>query len=111
MQDQDFADPLETVQTFEGTDQAPFLDECKVDSYKLATINAWISHRVGKETMPKVRTASDELLAEIGRVPPGNGPAIDAIAVGWGLPVTAAAKIGERSLCNLIATCYVLGQE
>ena len=30
-----------------------------------------------------------------------------------GLPVTAAAKLklGERSLCNLIATCYVLGQE
>ena len=58
--------------------------------------------------MPKVRTASDELLAAIGRLPPGNRPAIDAMAVGWG---TAAAKIGERSLCNLIATCYVLGQE
>ena len=109
--DQDFADPLETVQTFERTDQVPFLDECKVDNYKLATINAWISHRVGKEKMPKVRTASDELLAAIGRLPPGNRPAIDAIAVGWGLPVAAAAKIGERSLCNLVATCYVLGQE
>ena len=100
-----------TVQTFERTDQAVFLDECKVDNYKLATINAWISHRVGKEKMPKVRTASDELLAAIGRLPPGNRPAIDAIAVGWGLSVTAAAKIGERSLCNLMATCYVLGQE
>ena len=55
--------------------------------------------------------ASDELLAAIGRLPPGNRPAIDAIAVGWGLPVTAAAKLGECSLCNLIATCYVLGQE
>ena len=109
--DHDFADPLETVQTFERTDQAPFLEECKVDNYKMATINTWISHRVGKEKMPKVRNASDELLAAIGRVPPGNRPAIDAIAVGWGLPVTAAAKIGERSLCNLIATCYVLGQE
>ena len=111
MPDQDFTDPLETVQTFERTDQVPFLDECKVDDYKLATINAWISHRVGKEKMPKVRTASDELLAAIGRLPPGNRPAIDAIAVGWGLSVTAAAKIGERSLCNLMATCYVLGQE
>ena len=67
--------------------------------------------RIGKEKMPKVRTASDELAAALGRVPPGNRPAIDAIAVGWGLPVTAAAKIGERSLCNLIATCYVPGQE
>ena len=37
--DQDFADPLETVQTFERTDQALFLDECKVDNYKLATIH------------------------------------------------------------------------
>eukprot|EP00439_Symbiodinium_sp_Y106_P055867 s1132_g7.t2 len=111
--DQDFADPLETVQTFERTDQALFLEECKVDNYKMATINSWISHRVGKEKMPKVRNASDELLAAIGRVPPGNRPAIDAIAVGWGLSVTAAAKIGERSLCNLIAaaTCCVLGQE
>ena len=109
--DQDFADPLETAQTFARTDQALFLEECKVDNYKMATINSWISHRVGKEKMPKVRNASDELLAAIGRVPPGNRPAIDAIAVGWGLPVTAAAKIGERSLRNLIATCYVLGQE
>ena len=67
VQDQHFADPLETVQTFERTDQVPFLDECKVDNYKLATINAWISYRVGKEKMPKVRTASDELLAAIGR--------------------------------------------
>ena len=102
---------METVQTFERTNQELFLDECKVDNYQMATINAWISHRVGKEKMPKVRTASDELLAALGRVPPGNRPAIDAIAVGWGLPVTAAAKIGERSLCNLIATGYVLGQE
>eukprot|EP00439_Symbiodinium_sp_Y106_P009928 s12809_g1.t1 len=109
--DQDFADPLETVQTFERTDQALFLEECRVDNYKMATINSWISHRVGKEKMPKVRNASDELLAAIDRLPPGNRPAIDAIAVGWGLPVTAAAKIGERSLRNLIATCYVLGQE
>eukprot|EP00439_Symbiodinium_sp_Y106_P058740 s2652_g8.t1 len=109
--DQAFADPLETVQTFERTDQVPFLDECKVDNYKMATINAWISHRIGKEKMPKVRTASDELAAASSRVPPGNRPTIDAIAVGWGLPVTAAAKIGERSLCSLIATCYVLGQE
>eukprot|EP00439_Symbiodinium_sp_Y106_P048533 s3520_g6.t1 len=109
--DEAFADPLETVQTFERTNQELFLDECKVDNYQMATINAWISHRVGKEKMPKVRTASDELLAALGRVPPGNRPAIDAIAVGWGLPVTAAAKIGERSLCNLIATGYVLGQE
>ena len=109
--DQDSADPLETVQTFERTDQVSFLDECKVDNYKMATINAWISHRIGKEKMPKVQTASDELAAALGRVPPGNRPAIDAVAVGWGLPVTAAAKIGERSLCNLIATCYVLGQE
>ena len=61
--------------------------------------------------MPKVRTASDELLAAIGRLPPGNRPAVDAMAVGWGLSVTAAAKIGERSLRNLIATCYALGQE
>ena len=99
MPDQDFTDPLETVHTFERTDQVPFLDECKVDDYKLATINAWISHRVGKEKMLKVRTASDELLAAIGRLPPD------------GLPVSAAAKIGERSLCNLIATCYALGQE
>ena len=38
--DQDFADPLETVQTFERTDQALFLDECKVDNYKLATITS-----------------------------------------------------------------------
>ena len=50
--DQDFADPLETVQTFERTDQALFLEECKVDNYKMATINSWISHRVGKEKMP-----------------------------------------------------------
>ena len=71
----------------------------------MATINSWVSNRVGKEKMTKVRNASDELLAAIGRVPPGNRPAIDAIAAGWGLPVTAAAKIGERSLCNLIATC------
>ena len=28
-----------------------------------------------------------------------------------GLPVTAAAKLGERSLCLLVAACYVLGQE
>ena len=103
--DQDFADPLETVQTFERTDQTPFLEEFKVDNYKMATINSWVSNRVGKEKMTKVRNASDELLAAIGRVPPGNRPAIDAIAAGWGLPVTAAAKIGERSLCNLIATC------
>ena len=38
--------------------------------------------RIGKEKMPKVRTASDELAAALGRVPPGNRPAIDAIAVG-----------------------------
>ena len=38
--DQDFADPLETVQTFERTDQALFLDECKVDNYKWATITS-----------------------------------------------------------------------
>ena len=102
---------METVQTFERTDQVPLSRQCKVDNYKLATINAWISRRVSKEKMDKVRTASDELAAALGRVPPGNRPAIDAIAVGWGLPVTAAAKIGERSVCNLIATCYVLGQE
>ena len=65
----------------------------------------------GKEKMPKVRTASDELSAALSRLPPGNCPAIDAIAVGWGLSVTAAAKVGEGSFCNLIATCYVLRQE
>ena len=108
--DQAFADPMETVQTFERTDQALFLDECKVYNYKMATINSWISHRIGKEKMPKVRTARDELSAALIRLPPGNRPAVDAIAVGWGLSVTAAAKIGERSLCNLIAACYVLGQ-
>ena len=96
---------LETVRT------VLFLDECKVDSYKIATVNAWISHRIGKEKMLKVRTAGDELSAALSWLPPSNRPAVDAIAVGWGLSVTAAAKMGERSLCNLISTCYVLGQE
>ena len=56
--DQDFADPLETVQTFERTDQAPFLEEFQVDNYKMATINSWVSNRVGKEKMTKVRNAN-----------------------------------------------------
>ena len=103
--DQAFADPVETVRT------VLFLDECKVDSYKIAIVNAWISHRIGKEKMLKVRTAGDELSAALSWLPPSNRPAVGAIAVGWGLSVTAAAKMGERSLCNLISTCYVLGQE
>ncbi|CAE7323111.1 ATG26 [Symbiodinium microadriaticum] len=108
-EDADHADPLETVQQFERTTQPRFLEECKVDNYKVNTINNWVSQRVGKEKMKQVRLAGSELAAAIERLPAGNRPAIDAIAVQWGLPVSAAAKINERSLYQLIATCHVLG--
>ncbi|CAE7837912.1 ATG26 [Symbiodinium necroappetens] len=110
-EDADHADPLETVQQFERTTQTRFLEECKVDNYKVNTINNWVSQRVGKEKMKQVRLAGSELAAAIERLPAGNRPAIDAIALQWGLPVSAAAKINERSLYQLIATCHVLGQE
>ena len=100
-------DPLDTVQQFERTTQTRFLEECKLDNY----INNWVSQKVGKEKMAQVRLAGSELAAAIERLPAGNRPAVDAIAVQWGLPVSAAAKLNERSLYQLIATCYVLGQE
>ena len=99
------------TQQFERTTQARFLEECKLDNYKVNTINNWVSQRVGKDKMAQVRLAGSELAAAIERLPAGNRPAVDAIAVQWGLPVNAAAKINERSLYQLIATCYVLGQE
>ena len=97
-EDADYADPLETVQQFERTTQTRFLDECKVENYKVNTINNWVSQRVGKDKMAKVRLAGSELAAAIERLPAGNRPAVDAIAVQWGLPVSAAAKINERCL-------------
>ena len=107
----DPVDPLDTVQQFERTNQARFLEECKLDNFKVNTINNWVSQRVGKDKMAQVRLAGSELAAAIERLPAGNRPAVDAIAVQWGLPVNAAAKINERSLYQFIATCYVLGQE
>eukprot|EP00439_Symbiodinium_sp_Y106_P052552 s1449_g7.t1 len=68
--DQDFADPLETVQTFGRTDQAPFLEEFQVDNYKMATINSWVSNRVGKVKMtkdhPGKQISVDRILAAVG---------------------------------------------
>ncbi|CAE7809442.1 unnamed protein product, partial [Symbiodinium sp. KB8] len=104
-------DPLDTVQQFERTTQTRFLEECKLDNYKVNTINNWVSQKVGKEKMAQVRLAGSELAAAIERLRTGNRPAVDAIAVQWGLPVSAAAKLNKRSLYQLIATCYVLGQE
>ncbi|CAE7798947.1 unnamed protein product, partial [Symbiodinium necroappetens] len=105
----DPVEPLDTVQQFERTTQARFLEECKLDNFKVNTINNWVSQRVGKDKMAQVRLAGSELAAAIERLPAGNRPAVDAIAVQWGLPVNAAAKINERSLYQLIATRYVLG--
>ncbi|CAE7777056.1 unnamed protein product, partial [Symbiodinium necroappetens] len=104
-EDDEEADPvdsLDTVQQFERTNQARFLEECKLDNFKVNTINNWVSQRVVKDKMAQVRLAGSELAAAIERLPAGNRPAVDAIAVQWGLPVNAAAKINERSLYQLI---------
>ncbi|CAE7248625.1 Nek1, partial [Symbiodinium sp. CCMP2456] len=106
----DYADPLETVDAFRPQSGNPVLDDCKLDNWKVATINSWISTKVGKDRMNQVRTAADELSAAMSRLTPGSRPALDAIAVSWGLPVTVAAKVGEKSLSMLIAACYVIGR-
>ncbi|CAE7185789.1 hypothetical protein AK812_SmicGene42029 [Symbiodinium microadriaticum] len=95
-------DPLDTVQQFERTTQTRFLEECKLDNYRVNTVNNWVSQKVGKEKMAQVRLAGSELAAALERLPAGNRPAVDAIAVQWGLPVSAAAKVNERSLYQLI---------
>ncbi|CAE7831163.1 unnamed protein product, partial [Symbiodinium necroappetens] len=107
---QDYADPLETVDSFRPQTENPILDECKLDNFKATTINSWIASKVGKEHMNRVRNAADELSAALSRISPGSRPALDAIAVSWGLPVSAAAKVGEKSLSLLIAACYVIGE-
>ena len=107
----DYADPLETVDSFRPQSENPILDDCKLDNFKVATINSWFSSTVGKERMNQVRTAADELSAATSRLSPGSRPALGAIAVSRGLPVSTAAKVGEKSLSMLIATCYVIGQE
>ncbi|CAE7361778.1 AMY1.1 [Symbiodinium microadriaticum] len=45
------------TQQFERTTQARFLEECKLDNYKVNTINNWVSQRVGKDKMAQVRLA------------------------------------------------------
>ncbi|CAE7275900.1 hypothetical protein AK812_SmicGene29690 [Symbiodinium microadriaticum] len=91
----DYADPLETVDSFRPQSENPILDECKLDNFKVATINSWSSSKVGKERMNQVRTAADELSAAMSRLSPGSRPALDAIAVSWGLPVSTAAKVNR----------------
>ena len=94
----DYADPLETVDSFRPQSENPILDECKLDNFKVATINSWISSKVGKERMNQVRTAADELSAAMSRLSPGSRPALDAIAVSWGLPVSTAARLERNPL-------------
>ncbi|CAE7324985.1 ADK-B [Symbiodinium sp. CCMP2592] len=65
------------VPALEDLEFAPFLDECKFDICKVSTIN----RRISNELEP------------------------DAIAVRWGLPVHAAAKIGGNSYADLPAMC------
>ncbi|CAE7209145.1 unnamed protein product [Symbiodinium sp. KB8] len=47
-------DPLDTVQQFERTTQTRFLEECKLDNYRVNTVNNWVSQKVGKEKMAQV---------------------------------------------------------
>ncbi|CAE7638677.1 unnamed protein product [Symbiodinium necroappetens] len=48
------ARPTDAVPEFERTTQARFLEECKLDNYKVNTINNWVSQKVGKDKMAQV---------------------------------------------------------
>ena len=53
----DYADPLETVDSFRPQSENLILDECKLDNFKASTINSWISSNPTALTAPTAPTA------------------------------------------------------
>ena len=95
---QDYADPLETVDSFRPQNDNLILDECKLDNFKATTINNWIASKVGKEHMNRVRNAADELSAALSRISPGSRPALDMPSQFRGVSQSVQQRKLERNL-------------
>ena len=82
-----------------------FLESCSLDSHTLRGVNSWLaSTALGKGKNKAIDTAASEFVAACSKLD-------DDGAVEWGLAVSVAAKLNEKSLIRLIAGAHLLATQ
>ena len=79
-------------------DSVRYLESCNLQATSICSVNSWLaSTALGKGKNKVIDTAVDEFVAACAKLDDGKKKPVGRIAVDWGLSVTLAAKLNEKS--------------